>query len=92
MSFNIRYGTARDGVNAWPNRRQHVVSVIQTFSPDLLGTQETLPFQAQQLQQDLAGYQYIGWSRDASRRWRAVRCLCQDRAIRGHRVRPVLAQ
>lgn len=66
MSFNIRYGTARDGVNAWPNRRQHVVSVIQTFSPDLLGTQETLPFQAQQLQQDLAGYQYIGWSRDAS--------------------------
>lgn len=66
MSFNIRYGTARDGVNAWPNRRQHVAAVIQTFAPDVLGTQETLPFQAQQLQQDLAGYQYIGWSRDAS--------------------------
>ncbi|MFM7038341.1 MAG: endonuclease/exonuclease/phosphatase family protein [Planctomycetaceae bacterium] len=66
MSFNIRYGTARDGVNAWPNRRQHVATVIRTFAPDLLGTQETLPFQARQLQEDLAGYQYIGWSRDAS--------------------------
>ena len=66
MSFNIRYGTARDGVNAWPGRRQHVVSVIRTFGPDLLGTQETLPFQAEQLGQDLPGYQYIGWSRDAS--------------------------
>lgn len=66
MSFNIRYGTARDGVNAWPNRQQHVATVIKTFAPDLLGTQETLPFQAQQLRQDLAGYQYIGWSRDTS--------------------------
>jgi endonuclease/exonuclease/phosphatase family metal-dependent hydrolase len=66
MSFNIRYGTARDGVNAWPGRRQHVLSVIRTFSPDLLGTQETLPFQAEQLRVELPAYHYIGWSRDAS--------------------------
>lgn len=66
MSFNIRYGTAKDGVNSWPGRRQHVLAVIKAFGPDLLGTQETLPFQAEQLHTDLPGYVYIGWSREAS--------------------------
>lgn len=66
MSFNIRYGTARDGANSWPNRRSHVAEVIRSGGADLLGTQETLPFQAEQLQEALPGYDYVGWSRDAS--------------------------
>ena len=47
MSFNIRYGTAKDGDNVWGNRRDLVVDTIRAFDPDLLGTQETLPFQSQ---------------------------------------------
>ena len=66
MSFNIRYGTANDGADAWPRRRQLVVQTIRQFDPDLLGTQETLPFQATYLTQELSGYQYLGWSRDES--------------------------
>ena len=66
MSFNSRYGTANDGADAWPKRRELVVQTIRQFNPDLLGTQETLPFQATYLTQELSGYQYLGWSRDES--------------------------
>lgn len=40
MSFNIRYGSAPDGVNAWPNRRDRLLARILGISPDLLGIQE----------------------------------------------------
>jgi endonuclease/exonuclease/phosphatase family metal-dependent hydrolase len=49
MSFNIRYGTADDGVNAWPKRKQFLIDTISAFDPDLLGTQETLAFQRDEL-------------------------------------------
>lgn len=66
MSFNIRYGTANDGKDAWPLRKELVLKTIKDFGPDLLGTQETLPMQAEYLKEQLPGYEYIGWSRDAS--------------------------
>jgi endonuclease/exonuclease/phosphatase family metal-dependent hydrolase len=64
MSFNIRYGTASDGKDVWANRQELVVTVIKTFVPDLMGTQETLPFQANYINEQLPEYTYIGWSRD----------------------------
>lgn len=64
MSFNIRYGTASDGKDIWANRQELVVKVIKAFGPDLLGTQETLPFQATYINERLPEYTYIGWSRD----------------------------
>jgi len=64
MSFNIRYGAANDGDNSWPHRREMVASTIQSYGPDLLGTQETLPFQAEFLREHLPDYKYVGWSRD----------------------------
>ena len=67
MSFNIRYGTANDGKDVWMNRRELVVQTIKTFKPDLLGTQETLPFQASYIYEQLPDYTYIGWSRDDSK-------------------------
>jgi endonuclease/exonuclease/phosphatase family metal-dependent hydrolase len=66
MSFNVRYGTANDGSNAWPERRDLVVRTIQAYGPDLLGTQEMLPFQAEFIHSRLSDYEYIGWSRDES--------------------------
>jgi len=67
MSFNVRYGTANDGKDAWPERRDLVVQTIQAFGPDLLGTQEMLPFQAEYIHSKLPEYEYIGWSRDESK-------------------------
>lgn len=64
MSFNIRYGTARDGDNHWERRKDFVAETIAAFDPDLLGTQETLGFQKEFLAEKLAGYTAIGVGRD----------------------------
>ena len=63
MSFNIRYGTARDGDNAWGLRRDAVVEVIEAFGPALLGVQEALRFQLGELAAALPGYREIGVGR-----------------------------
>jgi endonuclease/exonuclease/phosphatase family metal-dependent hydrolase len=64
MSFNVRYATAADGKNSWPNRQELLLETIKNFSPDLLGTQETLPVQAEYLKDKLSGYTLIGVGRD----------------------------
>jgi endonuclease/exonuclease/phosphatase family metal-dependent hydrolase len=40
MVFNIRYGAADDGANAWDHRKSLAVARIREFSPTLLGLQE----------------------------------------------------
>ena len=40
MTFNIRYGTAGDGPNAWANRRALVADIIRRSAPDVLAIQE----------------------------------------------------
>ena len=67
MSFNIRYGTADDGVNAWPKRKQFLTDTISAFDPDLLGTQETLAFQRDELLGLLHRYEAAGVGRDNGR-------------------------
>ena len=37
MTFNIRYDEPRDGVNAWPNRKQKVADVIRFHKADVVG-------------------------------------------------------
>lgn len=64
MSFNIRYGTAQDGVNHWDRRREFLLETVQAFQPDLLGTQETLGFQKDWLAERLTGYATLGVGRD----------------------------
>ena len=56
MSFNIRYGTAKDGENAWPHRRAFVVETIQQRKPDLLGLQEAIDLQVEYLAKRLPDY------------------------------------
>ncbi|MFH5804370.1 endonuclease/exonuclease/phosphatase family protein [Alienimonas sp. DA493] len=63
MSFNIRYGSARDGENAWPHRKELVAETIKAFAPDVLGTQETLAFQRDDLLERLPGYAAFGVGR-----------------------------
>ncbi len=64
MSFNIRYGTAKDGENHWDSRREFVVQTIAAFDPDLLGTQETLGFQRDYLDEHLPTHEAFGVGRD----------------------------
>jgi len=65
MSFNIRYGTANDGENSWPSRRELVLETVARFRPDLLGVQEALPFQASYVAENLPGMRYFGRGRQA---------------------------
>jgi endonuclease/exonuclease/phosphatase family metal-dependent hydrolase len=67
MSFNIRYGTAKDGDNHWDRRKEFLVETIKAFDPDLLGTQETLKFQRDYLAEKLPGYEVLGVGRDDGR-------------------------
>lgn len=64
MSFNIRYGTAADGENSWDRRKSFLIETIQTFNPDLLGTQETLAGQRDDLAAALKGYGMLAAGRE----------------------------
>ncbi len=67
MTFNIRYGTANDGDNSWSNRRQILFNVIRDFNPDILGMQEVLKFQLDELLEEMPYYSYCGVGRDDGR-------------------------
>jgi len=64
MSFNIRYGTAEDGVNSWSFRKEYVLKTIIDFNADILGLQEALQFQIDELINQLPEYNYVGVGRD----------------------------
>lgn len=64
MSFNIRYGTAMDGENAWPRRREGLFEVLRTESPDILCLQEALKFQVDEINAALPGYGVVFAGRD----------------------------
>ena len=63
MSFNIRYDEPRDGVNAWPNRKQKVSDVIRFHKADLVGLQEALLTQLRDLEMLLADFAWCGVGR-----------------------------
>lgn len=63
VTFNIRYGTAPDGENVWPNRRELVVEVIRDLRPAVLGVQEALAFQLDEISEALS-LEVIGVGRD----------------------------
>jgi len=64
MSFNIRYGTAQDGDNAWEHRRDLLLATIAAEDPDILGLQEALRFQLDEIGAAFAAYQEVGVGRD----------------------------
>lgn len=64
MSFNIRYGTAKDGENSWPARRQMLFDVIREQDADLLGLQEALATQIDEIVTAVPVYAVVGVGRD----------------------------
>lgn len=67
MTFNIRYGSANDGENNWPNRRQMVFDVIRKQQSDIVGLQEALRFQIDEIREALPVYGEIGVAREDGR-------------------------
>ncbi len=63
MTFNIRYGTADDGPNRWELRRGQLIDVLKSQSPDVLGVQEALHFQLDEILAALPDYRMVGVGR-----------------------------
>jgi endonuclease/exonuclease/phosphatase family metal-dependent hydrolase len=64
MAFNVRYGTADDGEDAWPLRRDMFMDVIRAHEPELLGLQEALRSQIDDIHRAIEGYGEVGVGRD----------------------------
>lgn len=64
MTYNLRLDTPDDGVNQWPKRTSKVVALITKYNPDIIGVQEALHHQLQDLLRMLPDYSYCGVGRD----------------------------
>ena len=64
MTFNIRYNTKNDSLNAWPHRKDNAASQIKFHNVHILGVQEALYEQVIDLSQSLSQYKYVGVGRD----------------------------
>ena len=53
-----------DGVNRWHLRKDRVINLIRHYVPDLIGVQEPLPHQMDDLQTGLSDYDFYGVGRD----------------------------
>lgn len=67
MTSNIRYGTADDGVNQWTARKEHLFEIIRREDADLLGLQEALDFQIDEIIKAAPRYGVVGVGRDDGR-------------------------
>lgn len=66
-TYNLRYDTPQDGVNAWPHRREAVKALIRYHEIDVFGTQEGLADQIADLA-EMNEYAHVGVGRDDGRR------------------------
>lgn len=63
MTFNLRYDNPGDGPNAWPHRKDMAASMIRFHRADLVGVQEALRRQLDDLQERLPAYAWVGVGR-----------------------------
>ena len=64
MAFNVRYGTANDGDNSWANRKEMVGEFLKRESPDIVGLQEALLSQMNDILDAAPHYASIGVARE----------------------------
>lgn len=68
MTFNVRNSNAKDGENAWPNRIELFSETVVAFRPDLVGFQEVLAEQHDEIVRRLPDYDFAGVARDDGKR------------------------
>lgn len=64
MTFNVRFDNPSDGLNAWPHRIPIVEAYMKEEMPDIVGMQENLHHQNQDLLEIMPGYAFVGTGRD----------------------------
>src|SRR5687768_2210151 len=58
MTFNVRNSNAQDGENAWPKRIELLFETITGFNADLIGFQEVLAVQHDEIKKRLSDYSF----------------------------------
>lgn len=64
MTFNIRYDNPEDGENNWKYRKDRVANTVYFYDVDILGTQEVLYNQLEDLKKALLEYDVVGVGRE----------------------------
>ena len=64
MTFNVRFANERDGEDYWDKRRDMAFRMIRAEAPDIMGTQEVLFRQRQELDRALTEFGSVGVGRD----------------------------
>ncbi len=64
MTYNLRFATESDGENAWSKRKDAVIALIKSHDPDILGSQEGLASQVDELRQAMRSHAVVGVGRD----------------------------
>ncbi len=68
ISYNIRNSNAPDGDNGWPQRKTRVASLLNLYQPDLIGLQEVLSDQLDDLLICLPEFDWLGVGRNDGKR------------------------
>ncbi len=64
MTYNLRFDNPKDGINRWSNRVSKVTALLTKYDPDIIGVQEALKHQVDDILLSLPQYSYIGVGRD----------------------------
>ena len=64
MSFNVRYGGAKDGDNSWEFRKDAACAMINDVHPAVFGVQEAMDFQLAYFEEHCPGYKWVGVGRE----------------------------
>ena len=63
MSFNIRLDHVADSMNNWKYRKDHAAQMIAYYAPDIVGMQEVVKNQLNDLKERLPQYTALGVGR-----------------------------
>jgi endonuclease/exonuclease/phosphatase family metal-dependent hydrolase len=67
MAFNVRLPLKSDGLDDWPNRRDHFVDTLRAADADIIGTQELYKIQGDYIVERLPLYAWFGIDRRGER-------------------------
>ena len=63
MTYNIKYDNPDDSLNSWDQRREKVTGLLQYHQPDIIGTQEGLLHQLNDIKESIDRYDWLGKGR-----------------------------
>jgi len=68
VTYNIKYDDNSNGKNSWNVRKDAMIELLHSLSPDILGIQEGLIHQVEFLDSKMSSHKYVGVGRDDANR------------------------